>query len=219
MGISACNGSSGAGVHSAELANRIQAGDLEAESEFAETFSRSLMLTLLKSTRDRDIAQDCCQQTLLIALNKMRAGEILKPRSLKAFLRCTAANVVITHFRTEKRYSSLGDRVFLLHSEPGDAAIREIDSEIIKCLLNKVLDQLSVPRDREILRRFYLQEEDKSNICRDFDIKSEHFDRVLYRAKIRVRLILETHEDAKAMLFKWLDKTARKTKFGIAAIQ
>jgi RNA polymerase sigma-70 factor (ECF subfamily) len=177
-----------------------------AEVEFAETYSHSLMLLLLKRTQDPDIAKDCCQKTLLIALNKMRAGEILKPESLMAFLRCTAANVAVTHFRTERRYSCIGDNVFLLKSEAGDAAVRAIDLDTIRCLLNKVLDQLSVPRDREILQRFYLNEEEKSNICRDFGIKPEHFDRVLYRAKKRVRRILQNHKDVEAMLYKCMDQ-------------
>ena len=188
-----------------ELASRIQAGCPSAEIEFAETYSHSLMLLLLKITQDPEIAKDCCQKTLLIALNKMRAGEILKPESLMAFMRCTAANVAVTHFRTEKRYSCIGDNVFLLRSETGEAAVQAIDLNTIRCLLSKVLDQLSVPRDREILQRFYLNEEEKSNICRDFGIKAAHFDRVLYRAKKRVRRILENHKDVEAMLYKCLD--------------
>jgi RNA polymerase sigma-70 factor (ECF subfamily) len=210
VGISACNSAVPAAVRSANLANRIKAGDLAAESEFAEAFSRTLMPALLKRTRDPDIAQDCCQKTLLIALIKMRAGEILKPRSLKAFVKCTAANVVITHFRTERRYASLGDRVFLLHAESADSAARAIDSATTRCLLNEVLDRLTVSRDREILRRFYLLDEDKRSICLDFGLKTEHFDRVLYRAKKRVRQVLENHRDMKEMLLKCIDKrTAR----------
>ena len=194
------------------LASRIEAGSRVAEVEFAETYSRSLMLLLLKRTRDPEMAKDCCQKTLLIALNKMRAGEILKPESLMSFLRCTAANVAVSHFRTEKRYSCLGDSVFLLRSEVGDSAVQAIDLDVIRCLLNKVLDQLKVSRDREILQRFYLHDEDKSNICRDFRIKSEHFDRVLYRAKKRVRRILQNHKDLEAMLYKCLDEGQRESR-------
>ena len=156
MGISAQKTAYSTAVRSAELANRILTGDQKAESEFADMYTDSLMLILLKSTQDPDIAKDCCQKTLLIALRKMRAGEILKPESLMAFLRGTAANVAITHFRTEKRYTYLGDKVFQLRSRSGDAAVQAIDSDTIRRLLNKVLDQLKVPRDKEILQRFYL---------------------------------------------------------------
>ena len=190
--------------HTAELVTRIQAGDREAESEFAETFSYGLIKLLLKITKDLDIAKDCCQQTLLITLNKMRAGGIVKPESLGSFLRRTAANVAITYFRKEKRYTCLGDKFFLLRSETGNTAAWDKDFETIRSLLHGILDQLTVSRDKEILQRFYLQEENKSDICSDFGIKSEHFDRVLYRAKKRMCLILDSHKDVKALLFKSL---------------
>ncbi len=188
----------------AELVARIHAGDREAESEFAETFSYGLMKLLLKITKDSDISKDCCQETFLITLNKMRAGGIVSPESLASFLRSTAVSVAITYFRNEKRYSCLGDKVFLLRSETGNTGARDKDSETTRSLLNGILDRLTVSRDREILQRFYLQEESKRNICSDFEIKLEHFDRVLYRAKKRVCLILDSHKDVKALLFKSL---------------
>ena len=191
--------------HTAELVTRIQAGDREAESEFAETFSYGLMKLLLKITKDLDISKDCCQQTLLITLNKMRAGGIVNPESLGSFLRRTASNVAITYFRKEKRYTCLGDKFFLLQSETGNTAARDKDFETIRSLIHGILDQLTVSRDKEILQRFFLQEENKSDICRDFGIKSEHFDRVLYRAKKRVCLILDSHKEVKALLFKSLN--------------
>lgn len=205
MGIAARNAVLPKAAHSVDLANRIRAGDQQAECEFAEKFSSSVLLTLLRHTRDPEIARDCCQKTLLIALSKMRAGEILKPQSLAAFLRCTAANVLITHFRTEKRYANLGDGVFRLRGEPAEAVVRDLDSETVTRLLNSMLDELPMARDREILRRFYLQEEDKQSICADLELKPAHFDRVLYRARKRVRRILLNHEDVKAILFKSLE--------------
>ena len=42
-------------------------------------------------------------------------------------------------------------------------------------------------RDREILRRFYVEEEDKDSICKDLKIDGTHFNRVLFRAKARFR--------------------------------
>ena len=194
-------------VIAGRLVNKIQIGDQRAEAEFVKVCSDSLMSILLNKAQDPDIARDCYQKTLLITLKKIRAGDIRKPGSILAFLRRTAANVVITHRRTEKRYTNLGDRVFQLPGQLEDDATLEIDSEIIKCLLKKLLNQLSIPRDREILQRFYLHEENKKTICRDFAIKSEHFDRVLYRAKQRVRLVLENQQDVRTMLLDFLGKT------------
>jgi RNA polymerase sigma factor (sigma-70 family) len=191
---------------SASLANRIRAGDRSAETEFAERFSHQLLLVLMKQTRDPDIARDCCQKTLLIALTKMRSGEVLRPASLMAFLRCTAANVVITHFRTERRYTCLGDRVFILPGASDNDATHSLDDVKARSLIDATLDELPVRRDREILRRHYLEDEEKLVTCRDFDIKPEHYDRVLYRARNRLRDILERRGRLKARLLGYLDR-------------
>lgn len=187
-------------VFAANLLNQIQTGDQRAEAEFVKVYSDILMSILLSDAHDPDIARDCYQITLMIALKKIRAGDIRKPESVLAFLSRTAANVVITHHRTEKRYASLGDRVYQLPGQVEDVAALEKDTEIVKFFLKKILNLLSVPRDREILQRFYLYDEDKKSICRDFVIKPEHFDRVLYRAKQRLRLLLESQRDIRAIL-------------------
>ena len=46
-------------------------------------------------------------------------------------------------------------------------------------------------RDREILVRLYLQEEEKDTICRDLGLEAEHFDKVLHRARGRLKELLE----------------------------
>jgi len=201
----------GATSQSVSLVNKIQIGDEKAEADFIEAYSSDLMSMLLSKTQDPDIASDCCQKTLLITLKKMRAGGIRKPKSIRSFLRRTASNVVITHHRTENRYKNLGDKVCQLPYQAESLATLEIDAKIIRCLLQKILNQLSIPRDRQILQRFYLYEENKSSICLDFGIKSEHFDRVLYRAKQRVRLMLENQKDVRKMLYGCLGEAKNKT--------
>ena len=204
MNISAREVVNSTAVIAGRLVNKIQTGDQRAEAEFVKVYSDSLMSILLNKVQDPDIARDCYQKTLLITLRKIRAGDIRKPESIFAFLSSTAVNVVITHRRYENRYTNLGDRVFQLTGGADDAATREKDSETINLLLKNLLNQLPIPRDREILQRFYLHEEDKKSICRDFGLKSEHFDRVLYRAKQRVRLLLEAQRDIRAVLHSFL---------------
>ena len=211
MDISARKIGNSATVCTVGLVNKIQIGDQRAEAEFVKVYSDILMSILLNTAQDPDIARDCYQKTLLITLRKIRDGDIRKPESIFAFLSRTAVNVVITHRRYENRYTNLGDRVFQLTGGADDAATREKDSETINLLLKNVLNQLPIPRDREILQRFYLHEEDKKSICRDFGLKSEHFDRVLYRAKQRVRLLLEAQRDVRAVLHNFLGDAQTKT--------
>ena len=211
MSISAHIDNGSASILSANLVNKIQIGDEKAEAEFVEACSNHLLLLLRNCTKNPDIASDCCQKTLLITLKKIRAGDIRKPQSILAFLRRTASNVVITHQRTENRYKNLGGSVCRLTGQVENPATKELDLEVVKCALTKLLSQLTVPRDREILQRFYLNEESKSSICWDFGIKPEHFDRVLYRAKQRVRLVLENQKDVRKVLSDCLSQTKTGT--------
>lgn len=191
---------------SIELTNRIQAGSRSAEAEFAETYSRSLMILLLNKTRDLDSAKDCCQQTLMITLTKIRAGRISRPESLPSFLRHTAVNVAITYYRKEKRFTQLSDRFFSMIVAPGNTAARDKDFDTVRLMLNDALDLLPVERDREVLQRLYLQEEDRTLIQRDLGLSSAHFDRVVYRAKKRLRQLLNSHEDMKCLFLQSLSK-------------
>lgn len=196
-------------INTTELTRRIQAGSRLAETEFAEIYSRALLLLLLNKTRNPDIAKDCCQQTLLIALEKIRAGKIVKPESLLSFLRNTATNVAKMHFRRERRYTSLNEEFFSTPTGTGNDAEHDIDSKTIRLMLNDFLDLLTVERDREILRRFYLRDEEKSIIRRDLEISAAHFDRVIYRAKCRLRRLLNGHENVKTLLRQSLSNRMR----------
>lgn len=195
-------------INTADLTRRIQAGSPRAEAEFAEIYSRSLLLLLLTRTQDLEIAKDCCQQALLIALIKLRAGEVAKPKSLLSFLRNTAINLTKVYFRKERRYIPLNGELCANPSGTSNDAERELDCETISLMLNDILDLLTVERDKEILRRLYLRGEEKSIIRRDMEISAVHFDRVTYRARGRLRRLLDGHEDVKNLLHDCLtDRT------------
>jgi len=50
---------------------------------------------------------------------------------------------------------------------------------------------LPTERDRQLLTRFYLDGIDKQQLCHDLGLSPKHFDRVLMRARSRLRTIIE----------------------------
>ena len=54
-----------------------------------------------------------------------------------------------------------------------------------------MLEELPTERDRQMLTRFYLDGIDKQQLCRDLGLSPKHFDRVLMRARSRLRTIIE----------------------------
>ena len=184
-----------------DLVSRIVAGDSLAETELVERYSTGVKLMLLKRTGSRQLSNDICQEALIVTLKKLRSGGLNKPESLPAFIRKTAVYLSIEHYRKEKRFIHLEDGMISLQVPHKDHKAENLDHQKAGALLEDLLDQLSIKRDREILRRFYLRDEDKADICRELNLSSAHFDRVLYRAKQRMRKLIKERSELKSLLF------------------
>lgn len=184
-----------------DLVDRIRAGETAAESELFERYSTGIQLILLKRTGNRQLAADLSQDTFVIALQKLRAGQLHKPESLVAFLRQTAVNLSIEHYRKERRYIHQEDGIISLQTAPRDRKAERIDHRRARSLLTEVIDNLAQHRDRAILHRFYLLDQDKPQICAALDLSAAHFDRVLYRAKKRMCEMIEKQPELKSLLY------------------
>ncbi len=57
-------------------------------------------------------------------------------------------------------------------------------------LVHRLLAELPADRDRTILTRFYLKEDEKSEICRDLNLTELGFNQVIFRARNRLRDLL-----------------------------
>ncbi|WP_191621141.1 RNA polymerase sigma factor [Marinihelvus fidelis] len=176
-------------------------GDPAAERELIEQHERPIKLLLLQRTQDAQLASDIAQDTFIIALRKLREGDLHTPDALCGFLRQVALNRLLEHFRKEKRYLRQDDGIIELQTPHKDRKAERIDQHRARRMLEGVMAQLTQPRDREILHRFYLLEEDKADICTDLELTAAHFDRVLYRARQRMRELLCENLELRALLF------------------
>ena len=175
----------------ADLVTRIARGDPAAETELWNRYSRGLLFLLRRRTGDPDLAEDLRQDTFQVALEKLRAGGLDDPQKLAAYLRGIAVNLAIGNHRKRVRRNTEPDSDKVAeapdkHSNPQEEASRDEVGEAVK----RLLDELGVSRDRDILRRYYVDEEDKVRICAELDISATHFNRVLFRAKQRFRALL-----------------------------
>jgi RNA polymerase sigma-70 factor (ECF subfamily) len=178
---------------SADLVRRIGQGDRRAEEELVRRYQRGLIYLLKRRTRDPQLALDLTQETFRISIEKLRKSPIEQVERVGAFLRGTALNLVIADVRKHSRRATTAD------SDAVDAAaddvagpFDQVSAEQVQRLVRKLLDELPVPRDREILVKTYLQDEDKSAICEALGVDSAHYNRVLFRAKERFRELLTT---------------------------
>lgn len=176
----------------ADLVRRIRNGDQSAESSLVERYSDGLRYLLLRRVRDDERARDLLQDTLHIAINKLRDVGLDNPERLAGYLRGIAIRVALNAGRRQQRepYSMEVEAV----EQIPDREPRQFDhvaQEQTKAAVHKLLRSMPVKRDREILTRFYVRDQDKDEICSALGLDSLHFNRVLFRAKKRFRKLLE----------------------------
>jgi RNA polymerase sigma-70 factor (ECF subfamily) len=183
------------------VVERIGHGDRGAEAELVSQYARGVRLILLKRTGDPQAANDLSQDTFMVVIRKLRAQELRDASRLAAFINQVAVNLSIEHFRKERRFVRSPDGIIGLNDAHIERNGEQVDFEAARSQLQGVLRELAKDRDREILRRFYLSDDDKDVICRDLELSPIHFDRVLYRAKQRMRVLIERHPELKSLLF------------------
>lgn len=150
-----------------------------------------LIAQLGRAIRDPMLAQDLINEAVAETLTKLWAGEIQDPRRVSGFVYRVAENLMRNHCR--RCCNRQGIHV-------AEEALAELSSSDDPCEINVRLDlarqiriwieKLPASRDRELLRRFYLDEEEKRSICADLGLNAMHFDRVLFRARQRLKQML-----------------------------
>ena len=171
-----------------DLVRRIIAGDRDAETEFVDRYARGVNAMVRHACSDRSAVEDLCQDVLKTVLEKIRTGSLRDPERLSGFVASLARNLVIGHGRrlgSRPAAATLSATADLRDASPGPLE-QLLDAERA-ALVRRVLDQLPTARDREILRRFYIENQDKDEICAALDLTREHFNRVLFRARERYR--------------------------------
>jgi RNA polymerase sigma-70 factor (ECF subfamily) len=174
-----------------EIATRIGAGDRAAEGELVERYGQVLLRLLLRLTRDRALSEDLHQETFRIVIERLRRRVLSEPDKLPRFILRTGRNLALSQRRKSIRQGeSTAPQEDLLDPAQGqlERMLRREQAEI----LYRLLSEMSPDRYRQILVRFYIAEEEKSRICSDLGVSPIHFNCLLFRARQRLKELLET---------------------------
>ena len=77
-----------------------------------------------------------------------------------------------------------------LHSHTDNYTENQVSSEKLLETVTQVMSELSVERDRQLLSAYFFEGKDKEDLCKELDLSTEHFDKVLHRAKTRLKQAL-----------------------------
>ena len=186
-------------VPGGELSRRIREGDVSAEGELVRQFEPGLRVLLRRRTGgDNGLLQDLVQETLLVVIQRLRGAGIEDPQKLAAFAAQTARNLAIASLRKAERQKTVVDSDATgRNADPGQG-VAGIASDLEAALaVRALLREMPQPRDRLMLKRFYLDDHDKDTICREMELTEAAFNQALSRARRRFRQILEERGFAK----------------------
>jgi RNA polymerase sigma-70 factor, ECF subfamily len=186
---------SAAGDHSASA--RIPPADAEPAPadpipQLAEVYRDypGLRSLILRRVHDPEVAADILQDAAVTTLEKLRKGEIAHPENVGGYLYRVALNHLRNYRRRDRSAVSSPGPLEELPAIEDDPDWARVGRPQWAAAARRMLDEM-VARDREILVRFYLEDEDRALICRDLRLSEEHFNRVIFRARNRFRQLLE----------------------------
>jgi RNA polymerase sigma-70 factor (ECF subfamily) len=177
----------------AGLVARIRDGDRGAEEELIARYSRGVALILRRSASVAVVVEDLYQEVFLRAVEKIRGGEVRDPERLSGFICGLARNLAIDYFRRRtSQAESLVDGHDIAVPDQSPSPLAQVLQIEDARRIRQVLGELPSERDRQVLHRFYIGEEDKDQICMDLKLTSLQFNRVLHRARERFRELYES---------------------------
>lgn len=184
----------------ASLVARIRAEDRAAEEALVARYSRGLLFMLKRRCQDLQLAEDLHQEVFCIVIERLRERGIDDPTKLAGFIQNTGRNLLIGRIRRRQRRQTYADSDAIEAAGDDNYTSQEAGTHAAQLgeIVRRMLAELSSDRDRAILTRFYLHQEDKAVICAALDLTDLHFNRVLYRAKKRFRALIEASDTALA---------------------
>ena len=184
----------GAELDNVAIVDAISRGRM-VQHDLYTRFKRPLMNIFLQRRIDRDVAQDLLQRTFLQAIKKIRAEGLEEPANLGGYLYRTALNLATAYWRgeTTRRQDTTDTDSLCAISDEALTLEERVDHVILARAVRSLVEQLTVPRDKEVIYRFYLHEEHKASICSSLGLSDLQFNQVLWRARQRLGEIIRKH--------------------------
>lgn len=185
--------SSSTEAQAGELAGRIAAGDRGAEQELVVRYQRGLRLFLARKTQgDLQLADDLCQETLIVTIERLRREPLGDPDKLAGYIHGIAKRIFVGDIRktARRRTDADSERIQVTAGDDLDP-VEHLTRLQCREIVRQLIDEMDVPRDRELLVRAFLCDQEKSEICAALNLEHRHYDRVKHRAKQRLKELID----------------------------
>jgi len=167
------------------LVEQIRNGDSAALEQMYRIFSTGIRFYLCRQLGPQDL-DDRVHDVFLIIVQSIQKGELRDPERLMGYVRTIVRRQVAAQIddnvKARRNQDDLDSGMTLSdhHPNPERSAIEHQNGELVMRILN------SLPkRDREVLARFYLEEQPPDRICHEMGLTETQFRLVKSRAKAR----------------------------------
>jgi RNA polymerase sigma-70 factor, ECF subfamily len=181
---------SAAAVYNRRIGTRSVVEDA-ISNEFIKRHYTGLYSLLHRHIRDTNIAQEILNEAVATTIAHSRAGRVSDPNRLAGYVYRVALNLYRNYRREYANRPGMhatDEDVDQLPAQRTEEAA--MDGSLLR-QVEAIIESLPTSRDREIVKRFYLDEEEKAEICRSLGLSPLHFDRVIFRARQRMRSLME----------------------------
>lgn len=167
------------------LVERIRQGEPSAMEELYAVFAKGVRYYMWRQLGPQDL-DDRVHDLFLIITQSIQNGELREPERLMGYVRTIARRQVAAtidgaiHSRRNEVEIDAGSNLSDHQPDPERRAIQQQNQEVAM----RVLGSLH-KREREVLMRFYLQEQTPEQICREMDLTPTQFRLIKTRAKAR----------------------------------
>lgn len=169
----------------AAISLRIQNGDRPAEQELYDTVIKGLRLLVGRALRYGPELEDTVQDVMWIAISNIRAGKLQDHRCVIGYIRtimkCRISNVIANRVQARKRSDALTNDVVPDRRRNPE---QEAQNAELRTLLQAALGSLS-DQQREILSRFYVEDQSAQQICKAMSLNETQFRLLKSRSKAK----------------------------------
>jgi RNA polymerase sigma-70 factor (ECF subfamily) len=179
-------------------------GEDTVSKDLIERHYAGLHSLLQRKIKDTAVADEMLNEAVVTAISHLRVGRVSDPERLAGYVYRVAMNLYRNYRREFDNRAELRAGPDDLQQIPSHYVGEDaLDSGMV-ARVRAIISSLPTARDREIVTRFYLNEEDKDTICHALQLSPLHFDRVIFRARQRMRGLLEAQGFSRTDFFSVL---------------
>jgi RNA polymerase sigma factor (sigma-70 family) len=167
------------------LANRVQRGEEDAMRELYDIFSKGVRFMLFRQLGPDDL-DDKVHDVFVIITQAIQNGELRDPSRLMGYIHTIVRRQIVgyidraVNMRRNRVELDFDETICDIHPDPEIEAIERENVELAMRVLR------SIPkRDREVLVRFYFNEDSPEQICQALSLTETQFRLIKSRAKAR----------------------------------